>query len=679
MAMNMELRHDSEDVTLESPQLEVGIYQIVDDSMLKENRPDGTGWEWCWADWQRDWMDATPNRYAYRCLPLTIANQTGWWIKNPVGFTATWRGTSDPESIDFQFDASGEVWKDWINSQFGIGIITWNTPLLFRTKPRGSRLLVCGPANYFKANAHPLTALIESDWVSMSFTMNWKIMVPHQPVRFDAGEPLFQAIPLLSNACADLERASVTYQKLADDPETCRSYREWDQSRRRFHDLKASGEVKPDQWQKDYFRGRDATGRPMAPDHMTKLKPPTILHGTTSLSGSGHDPASHDRSSPRAGAPPERPAAPESIHPPAVPTAEASRPAEGPRVPEAQASGPDAGVATHWVDDEWRRWIAENLMLESPPESILDKMIASGVLPRDAASEIELALKSPYIQGVERLRNRLKKRDWLLAVYRKIQRLSPASGEVERRHKLSRSEFLGDYYSTNRPVIISGMMDDWPAMRTWDLDYFSRRFGDRVVEVQLGRNADEDYEIQRERFIGTMPFAELIEKLRSSGVTNDYYMTANNNSVNKKVLPELWDDIIPIPEYLDGSDRLAGFFWLGPAGTITPFHHDLTNNLLAQVIGRKRVKLTPSWDMPLMENLYHVYSRIDGRAAPPAPLPPHDQPQILECILAPGEVLFLPIGCMHFVEGIEISATVSFTNFLFDNDFSSFYSTYHGV
>ena len=53
--------------------------------------PTVSGWEWGWADWERDWMDSTPNRFAYRCLPLTIANQTGWWIKNPVGFTATWR------------------------------------------------------------------------------------------------------------------------------------------------------------------------------------------------------------------------------------------------------------------------------------------------------------------------------------------------------------------------------------------------------------------------------------------------------------------------------------------------------------------------------------------------------------------------------------------------------------
>ena len=126
---------------------------------------------------------------------------------------------TQPGGIDFQFDTAGELWGQWINSQFGEGIITWNTPFLFRTKPEGSRLLICGPANYFKANAHPLAALIESDWISMSFTMNWKIMAPNQPVRFELGEPLFQAIPLATNICADLEQASVSYQKLGDNPE----------------------------------------------------------------------------------------------------------------------------------------------------------------------------------------------------------------------------------------------------------------------------------------------------------------------------------------------------------------------------------------------------------------------------------------------------------------------------
>jgi hypothetical protein len=48
-------------------------------------------------------------------------------------------------------------------------------------------------------------------------------------------------------------------------------------------------------------------------------------------------------------------------------------------------------------------------------------------------------------------------------------------------------------------------------------------------------------------------------------------------------------------------------------------------------------------------------------------------------VLNPGEILFLPIGCLHFVQGVDISVTVSFTNFIFDNDFASCYTTYGPV
>ncbi len=264
---------------MDEPRLEVEIFQIADDGMMKANRSDGTGWDWGWASWERPWMSNTPQRFAYRCLPLTIMNQTGWWITNPVGFTAFWQGGTAPGSMQFQFDAAGETWSQWINNQFGEGVITWNTPFLFRTRPRGSRLLVCGPVNHFKANAHPLTALIESDWMSMSFTMNYKLMIPHYPVRFEAGEPLFQAIPIVSNICSDLEKSAVSFQHLADDPELYKAYHEWDKGRREFHQQKVRGEVRPDGWQRDYFQGRDAVGRLAETQHMTKVRPPQVTFG----------------------------------------------------------------------------------------------------------------------------------------------------------------------------------------------------------------------------------------------------------------------------------------------------------------------------------------------------------------------------------------------------------------
>jgi ribosomal protein L16 Arg81 hydroxylase len=50
---------------------------------------------------------------------------------------------------------------------------------------------------------------------------------------------------------------------------------------------------------------------------------------------------------------------------------------------------------------------------------------------------------------------------------------------------------------------------------------------------------------------------------------------------------------------------------------------------------------------------------------------------VIECTLAPGELLFLPIGWWHYVEGLDPSVTMTFTNFLQRNDFARHYDTYH--
>src|SRR5947207_12465604 len=55
---------------------------------------------------ERDWMDRTPNGFAYRCLPLNIANAHGWLILNTVPFIAEWNGEAAIGEIG-QFVAHG--------------------------------------------------------------------------------------------------------------------------------------------------------------------------------------------------------------------------------------------------------------------------------------------------------------------------------------------------------------------------------------------------------------------------------------------------------------------------------------------------------------------------------------------------------------------------------------------
>jgi len=331
------------------------------------------------------------------------------------------------------------------------------------------------------------------------------------------------------------------------------------------------------------------------------------------------------------------------------------------------------------MDNEWRRWIAENLMLNQTPDSLFATLQQNGFNALEARSEIEQALASPYLHGAQRLRNRLAKRDWMLDTLLKLHNLAPGHDHVARRHHLDADEFLSEYYSRNRPVIITGMMNDWPALKKWNLAYFRHCCGEREVEVQYGRSREKHYEIKQPLLKKTMRFDDYVDLVEHAGVSNDFYMTANNSSHNRHALRELWQDIVQIPEYLDAQSTDNGFLWFGPAGTRTPFHHDLTNNFMAQVIGRKRVRIVPAIALPHLRNELHCYTDIDGGDCDHERYPELHNVPLLDCILHPGELLFLPIGCWHYVHGLDVSVTISFINFRWDNDFSSFYHTYDAV
>jgi ribosomal protein L16 Arg81 hydroxylase len=320
------------------------------------------------------------------------------------------------------------------------------------------------------------------------------------------------------------------------------------------------------------------------------------------------------------------------------------------------------------INDSWRGWIAENLILGGQPEQLVGIMIQSGIVEQSARAEMDAALRSPYLRGVSRLHNRLAKRDWVLGIQSRLNKL--AQSEVPRRARLSGDDFLHEYYRRNQPVIITGMLEDCAARSKWTFDYLSSHLGEREVEVQFGRNADADYELNSVSHRRRMPFAEYVALVRNAGVTNDFYMTANNDSHNKQALSELMEDLPLLSEYL--KDR-NGFFWFGPAGTITPFHHDLTNNFMIQIAGRKRVRLIAPCDTPKVYNQIHCFSPVDGRNIDLQRFPMMADVPVIDCVLEPGEILFLPVGWWHFVEALDVTITVSTTHFKWDNDFYTHY------
>ena len=55
----------------------------------------------------RDWMDAFTDRHPYRCLPLTMANSTGWELLAPMDIKIEWNG--GPRNEDIRLLTAGSL------------------------------------------------------------------------------------------------------------------------------------------------------------------------------------------------------------------------------------------------------------------------------------------------------------------------------------------------------------------------------------------------------------------------------------------------------------------------------------------------------------------------------------------------------------------------------------------
>jgi len=210
----------------------------------------------------RDWMDATYNKHAYQCLPLTVANVTGWELILQQDVVVQWDGGNTVPKV-----LEGEKLDDRpIAIPSIIGMMSFTTGWAFNTED-GYSTWISGSPNYFVDGAVPLTASIPSYWWPDEFNMNWQITKVGEPVLFPKGMPIMHFV-IYPNTL--LESTEIVVENLWDKPQLM-------DARQSYGNAKSEKmRDEPWTWMKGIKTGLDEKGERIGPafDGLPKLAQP---------------------------------------------------------------------------------------------------------------------------------------------------------------------------------------------------------------------------------------------------------------------------------------------------------------------------------------------------------------------------------------------------------------------
>jgi hypothetical protein len=263
--------------------------------------------------------------------------------------------------------------------------------------------------------------------------------------------------------------------------------------------------------------------------------------------------------------------------------------------------------------------------------------------------------------------------------------------QIDRKRNLTPDNFMRDHLQgVGKPVIITDAIQGWRARSKWTFDYLKKSYGWDLVRAKPAFMSDVVKLTKLSAYIDHLdtPTKEVPGFWIKNGKQSQPPPQPYEQPLYVlgwfpfQAHPELYDDIQPAPYFVHDwlwsltptlrdllewtCDRPYLAVSIGPKGSRSPLHYDFahTHGYLAQIQGRKRAILFSPSDSQYLYN-----GRVDPEQPDPERFPLYDQATAYECVIEPGELLFMPPRWWHFVLGLEKSITVGH-NFFNDVNFS---------
>lgn len=321
--------------------------------------------------------------------------------------------------------------------------------------------------------------------------------------------------------------------------------------------------------------------------------------------------------------------------------------------------------------DDWLEWAAYRLASGDDMQVVADRLTSGGLSSEKARVLIDGLTRNPIFRATVRVAKEKKKLSDLNDLLLLLEGSAESGGQVPIEMNIEPVAFFEEYYSRNRPVIIKGIAERWLAFGKWTLHYLRTEFGSSIVKYQCrdvrANHLQAFYENGQTGALSS--YLDLIES--ESPESRKYYLMSQDKLLRRVAFRRLLKDIdCSIGGIFSESAKSDDIhLWLGPKGSVTPLHRDQNNIYLAQILGRKRVRLLSSLALDRVYNEQGHHSLINLDAIDLERFDRARNLKFMEAVIAPGDLLFIPVAWWHHVTSLDISISISGTNFIYDNEY----------
>ncbi|MES2514310.1 MAG: cupin-like domain-containing protein [Bacteroidota bacterium] len=228
---------------------------------------------------------------------------------------------------------------------------------------------------------------------------------------------------------------------------------------------------------------------------------------------------------------------------------------------------------------------------------------------------------------------------------------------IESVNTISAQDFDKYYFNPQKPVLIKGLANNYPAGSKWTIEHIKKTCGDVEVDIfdnSLTSNTSSAFTTPDLK----MNFAEYVDTIIKDEPSSLRMFLFN--MFKKK--PELRKDF-PCPEMFKGILGKIGFMFFGTKGIKVRMHQDIdmSSVLLTQFHGRKKVVLiSPKYSDLLYRLPFNTYSLADIENPDYEKYPGLAYVEAEEYILESGDALFMPSGYWHYITYLDGGFGVSY-------------------